>query len=249
MAAARRTPREATGGLNRAPELKVHGIATVTALEICPPLADGAGEVVTGRYITRKVAATTRITLEGGAVVEGTKIHPIWSVDREDWVPLGELTVGEQLLGRDGPVRIITSEVVHKPTRVYNLEVNGEHVYQIGDLELLAHNAQSCLVKDMIAKGNPKPGTGWFAAHIFPKSGFSWAPAALDKIRKKMVDWDLIDDAANGFWTDCTRHFGTHTKKYINTLLKEFKTVKTREEAIEAINRIYEKIANGDWAK
>jgi hypothetical protein len=123
------------------PELQVHGIATVTGLETCPPLADGDGEVVTGRYITRKVAATTRITLEGGSVVEGTPIHPIWSVDREDWVPLGELTVGEQLLGRDGPVKIIASEVVHKPTRVYNLEVNGEHVYQIGDLRVLVHNA------------------------------------------------------------------------------------------------------------
>ena len=127
------------------PELEVHGTATVTGLEPCPALADGEGEVVTGRYVTRKVVATTRITLEGGSVVGGTAIHPIWSVDRSDWVPLGELTVGEQLLGRDGPVRIAASAVVHQPTRVYNLEVNGEHVYQIGDLELLAHNADVCV--------------------------------------------------------------------------------------------------------
>jgi hypothetical protein len=34
--------------------------------------------------------------------LEGTPIHPIWSVDRNDWVPLGELTEGETLQAASG---------------------------------------------------------------------------------------------------------------------------------------------------
>ena len=29
--------------------------------------------------------------------ITGTTIHPVWSVDRQEWVPLAELTEGERL--------------------------------------------------------------------------------------------------------------------------------------------------------
>ncbi len=72
--------------------------------------------------------------------IEGTTIHPIWSVDRDDWVPLGELQEGEQLLSAAGPATILTHQVLHRATPVYNIEVQGEHVYQVGALGLLVHN-------------------------------------------------------------------------------------------------------------
>ncbi|MFM7931812.1 MAG: hypothetical protein ACKO9Q_29230 [Pirellula sp.] len=34
--------------------------------------------------------------------ITGTTIHPVWSVDRQSWVPLAELTDGETLQGLDG---------------------------------------------------------------------------------------------------------------------------------------------------
>jgi hypothetical protein len=43
--------------------------------------------------VTRQVHTTVRIEIEGPdgfiEVLEGTPIHPVWSVDREDWVALG----------------------------------------------------------------------------------------------------------------------------------------------------------------
>ena len=122
-------------------ELSLDGMATVIDIEPCPMLADGDGSVITGRFITREVAATVRATLAGGSVIEGTHIHPIWSLDRQDWVLLGELEEGEQLQGQYGTVTVTALQVVHRPTRVYNIEVHGEHVYQIGDLGVLVHNA------------------------------------------------------------------------------------------------------------
>jgi hypothetical protein len=75
--------------------------------------------------------------------ITGTTIHPVWSVDRQEWVPLAELAEGETLQGLDGlaVVLSVTLSRVSKP--VYNIEVHGEHVYQVGELGLVVHNACS----------------------------------------------------------------------------------------------------------
>ena len=37
------------------PELEVSGLALVTAMDDCPPIAVGEGSVVTARFVTREV--------------------------------------------------------------------------------------------------------------------------------------------------------------------------------------------------
>jgi len=73
-------------------ELQIEGSATVTAIEAAPAIAGGEGSAVTGRFTTRRVDVICRIQVLGadGQVntIEGTTIHPIWSFDRNDWVPL-----------------------------------------------------------------------------------------------------------------------------------------------------------------
>jgi len=87
--------------------------------------------------------------------ITGTTIHPVWSVDRQEWVPLAELGQGERLccdtesfgLGfpsslspkASGLVLSVSLSRVTQP--VYNIEVHGEHVYQVGELGVLVHNA------------------------------------------------------------------------------------------------------------
>jgi len=87
--------------------------------------------------------------------ITGTMIHPVWSVDRQEWVPLGELAQGEGLccdtesfgLGfhsslppkASGLVLSVTLSRVSQP--VYNIEVHGEHVYQVGELGVVVHNS------------------------------------------------------------------------------------------------------------
>ena len=135
-------------------ELQVHGSAIVTAVDECPEIAGSSqpealarelGSVVTARFITREVNTIARAEIIGpdGTIetISGTPIHPIWSIDRNDWVPLGELTEGETLQAADGIAKVLSLALVTSSLPVYNIEVHGEHVYQVGELGLLVHNA------------------------------------------------------------------------------------------------------------
>ena len=146
------------------PELEVSGLALVTAIDDCPPIAEGEGSVVTARFVTREVHVVASVDVLGaeGTVetITGTTIHPVWSVDRQEWVPLAELAQGEGLccdtesfgLGfpsslspkASGLVLSVSLSRVSQP--VYNIEVHGEHVYQVGELGLVVHNVKGGLV-------------------------------------------------------------------------------------------------------
>jgi hypothetical protein len=127
------------------PELEVSGLALVTAIDDCPPIACGEGSVVTARFVTREVHIVASVDMLGadGTVetITGTTIHPVWSVDRQEWVPLAELAEGETLQGLDGLAVVLSVTLSRVSQPVYNIEVHGEHVYQVGELGLVVHNA------------------------------------------------------------------------------------------------------------
>jgi hypothetical protein len=233
------------------PELEVSGVATITAISACPPIATGEGSVVTARFVTREVHIVASVEVLGadGTVetITGTTIHPVWSVDRQEWVPLAELAEGETLQGLDGLAVVLSVTLSRVSQPVYNIEVNGEHVYQVGELGVLVHN--SCLRQAMI-KEFGHPGPGWQAAHIIPKSGFQWAPKELIKIQEAMKRAGLIDDVANGFWsTSRTGHAGTHTTAYINDLVRIMKGRKGRANLKAGIDELWELIDSGIYMK
>jgi hypothetical protein len=126
------------------PELEVSGLALVTAIDDCPPIACGEGSVVTARFVTREVHVVAGVDVLGadGTVetITGTTIHPVWSVDRQSWVPLAELADGETLQGLDGLAVVLSVSLSRVSQPVYNIEVHGEHVYQVGELGLVVHN-------------------------------------------------------------------------------------------------------------
>ena len=70
-----------------------------------------------------------------------TGAHPFWSIDRNAWVPAAELRPGERLLGLAGPVRVVDLTPRPQQEPVYNIEVDGDHVYRVGEKGLLVHNA------------------------------------------------------------------------------------------------------------
>jgi len=76
----------------------------------------------------------------GKGLLQGAVIHPVWSVDRQEWVPLAELAEGERLQGLDGLAVILSVSLSRVSQSVYNIEVHGEHVYQVGELGVLVHN-------------------------------------------------------------------------------------------------------------
>jgi hypothetical protein len=128
------------------PELEVSGLALVTAIDDCPPIAGGEGSVVTARFVTREVHVVASVDVLGAdgrvETITGTTIHPVWSVDRQEWVPLAELADGETLQGLDGLAVVLSVSLSRVSQPVYNIEIHGEHVYQVGELGLVVHNVK-----------------------------------------------------------------------------------------------------------
>ena len=108
---------------------------------LCPSISSGVGRVVTGTF-THVRGGILLIKLAGLAEPLGvTSNHSIYSADRLDFVPAGELRVGETLRNLDGVVRIESIEQLGSEERVYNLEIHGEHVFRVASSGLLVHNS------------------------------------------------------------------------------------------------------------
>ncbi len=56
-------------------------------------------------------------------------------------MPLGDVAEGETLQGLDGFVVVLSITLSRVSQPVYNFEVHGEHVYQVGEMGVLVHNA------------------------------------------------------------------------------------------------------------
>ena len=79
--------------------------------------------------------------VEGAESLRGTRGHPLYSLDRDDWVRMRDLQLGERLQTAEGAVTVEALEKVRGIHRVYNLEVEGGHEYLVGEAGLRAHNA------------------------------------------------------------------------------------------------------------
>ena len=96
--------------------------------------------MVTGRFVTYNAKQVFKVEFAGGVVLVGTPKHPVWSLDRVDWIGLGELRQGERVAAHDGPAVVHALSAVACDEPVYNIEVHGEHVYEVTDLGILVHN-------------------------------------------------------------------------------------------------------------
>jgi len=129
------------------PELGIHGTAEITSIGPCPVIRPGPGHVVTGTFAHEPSSDLINVHLAGDSTPIGcTPNHPFWSEDRQDFVQAGNLQRGEHVRTATSGVVAVTS-VTPRPQhdRVYNLEVQGEHVYQVGGSGVLVHNAKKYL--------------------------------------------------------------------------------------------------------
>ncbi len=122
------------------PELEASGLAKVKSIEPCPPIAQGEGHAVTSRIITRQANELVEIEIEGGETLTGTPLHPIWIIEAQDWINLEEVEPGQHVWTEDGPLEITSKRLLTSAESVYNIEVYGEHLYQVTDLGVLVHN-------------------------------------------------------------------------------------------------------------
>ena len=182
------------------PELGIDGLAEVTAVRDCPLIAEGEGRVVTGKFVTRDVANVVRITLANGTEIRATDVHPVWSVDLEDWVPAGKLEPGEQVDTLTGPVAVASVEPLDRHPAVYNLEVHGEHVYRVAVDGVLVHNGDLTCVsaRSLVPSGSSRLGI-WGEERLAAAlnwAGFKPSAAFRTSLGPRYID-RLVDGIAH----------------------------------------------------
>ena len=122
------------------PELGAEGEAKVLAIGPCPPIASGPGHLVTATFKHEPDGELLTVTV-GNDEIGCTANHPFWSEDRQEFVEAGQLRQGERVRTRLEQVAAVVAIKPRPPTQwVYNLEVQGEHVYEVGPRGVLVHN-------------------------------------------------------------------------------------------------------------
>lgn len=118
------------------------GNAGVLSVSDCPPIKEGRGRLVTGtfRHYSQELVD---VNIQGQIPLGCTSGHPFWSEDRRAFVPAHELRTGERLKTAGDRITFVAS-VTKRAAReaVYNLEVDIEHVYHVGETGVLVHNAR-----------------------------------------------------------------------------------------------------------
>ena len=99
-----------------------------------------ADDVVSGAR-TRVVSSTVVLRF-ADATITTTPEHPFWQPST-GWVPASGLHAGDEVSTIDGTAtRVLSTESCSTPTRVYTLEVSGDHTFFVGPFGLLVHNVK-----------------------------------------------------------------------------------------------------------
>lgn len=118
-------------------EMGVEGDFQVMAIDPCPVIEEGPGRLVVGVHELK--------LQEVEQPIEVTPGHTFWSPDRGeggDWLPAGELQVGQRVLVHGG-CAVVEGWQKKGEEGVCNIEVEGAHCYRVGVDGVLVHNA-SC---------------------------------------------------------------------------------------------------------
>ncbi|MGI6416371.1 MAG: hypothetical protein ACOX1P_11940 [Thermoguttaceae bacterium] len=117
--------------------------AEVTANEPCSSLSRGPGRVVltTVNHLNANVLDLTLVDQQGRQErLRPTGSHKFFSEDRQEFVAAEELRQREHLRGAGGRLTLLRAERATGVHRVYNMTVEGEHVYRVSLLGALVHN-------------------------------------------------------------------------------------------------------------
>ncbi len=141
------------------PEMGACGLAEVLAIEPCPATEpddrsgrmkgeggsqhNGEGRLVTGTFRhTSGEVYDLKLACESKPIGV-TATHPFWSVDRNAWVSAINLEIGETLKTLTGTTVVQSRSRREEPETVYNIEVEGDHCYRVGESGVLVHNASA----------------------------------------------------------------------------------------------------------
>jgi len=181
-------------------------IGTVDSISACPTIATGNGRVVlaTVSHLNSDVYNLTMSDAQGNSQTLGvTGYHNIYTDDR-GWVETHNLAMGEPIRGDHGNLTVTGLARDPGAFRVYNMTIEADHDYYVGDLSALVHNGcGSYLIK--FGNGMKYAGKGDYLravqsaqARMLANGGLNaieWAPAVTDA-QSFIAEQALID--ANG---------------------------------------------------
>jgi hypothetical protein len=174
------------------PECGIEGHAEVLAIGPCPPVASGRGHVVTGTF-RHGAVKTVDVQVAGSEKpIACTLNHPFWSEDRQEFVRADALRPNENLRTLKGLAQVMAVVPRAGPETVFNIEVQGEHVYQVGSQGVLVHNGKLCEPGTWVLRpfGWEQKGLelqGFLPGQVIYKDGKAWIKEYL--IEKTHFDW------------------------------------------------------------
>jgi Pretoxin HINT domain len=120
-------------------------MAVVESIEPCPAIQDSDGRVIltTVNHLNTACRALTVRDQSGNTeTIQTTDYHPFWSETHQDWVQAGKLAVGENVRGLNlhNALVVIDSQRIAGAHLVFNMTVESEHVYRVGNHAILVHN-------------------------------------------------------------------------------------------------------------
>ena len=222
-------------------EVGAVGMARVVSISACPepPRAQSSDHhLVTGKF--EHIASNViNLYVEGQDEPIGTTAnHPFWSEDRRQFVEAERLVRGENLLNAKGErVRVLSQLPRHGPTSVYNLEVDGEHVYGVSETGICIHNnCWTGRIGEALAK-QKLAARGWRVIH-----SLTHGRNGIDIIAQKMIRGRLrtiiVEVKANSGRLSKLQKLGADG--YATNVMRRFATLKLSPGA----QRAYKTLAN-----
>ncbi|MDO4557151.1 MAG: polymorphic toxin-type HINT domain-containing protein [Lachnospiraceae bacterium] len=127
-------------------------LVKITAISPCPEIRAGPGRVVltTVNHLSRGVCELTYQDHNGQQeTINPTGAHRFYSLDRQEWIHIQDSRQGERLQGLGtGVITVLCCKLLGTTERVYNMTVEEDHVYHVGQLNLLAHNTKCELFEE-----------------------------------------------------------------------------------------------------
>jgi len=142
----------------------------IVSVSPVPTIASGPGRVVlaTVNHLNNFIFDLTLKDASGVVDTLGvTGWHKMFSESR-GWVSASELKAGETLRSFDGPLVVASLVRRSGADRVYNMTVEEDHVYYVGDLAALVHNTkcEPKSLKGFTRETPPPPGGRSPTAHF-----------------------------------------------------------------------------------
>lgn len=124
--------------------------AIVESISACPAIQGGPGRVVltTFTHLNNFVFDLTVSNATGQVETLGvTGFHKLYAEDR-GWTSVADLRPGEKIRGEHGDLTVAGMSSDAGVHWVYNLTVETDHVYYVGNLDALSHNINDCSTVD-----------------------------------------------------------------------------------------------------